>query len=179
MEKIGIRKEILARLKTLSKEENKRWSEWSCQAICSLSVYQEADTIATFLSMPHEMDTSFLIRQAQLDGKKIVVPKTYSKGRMVFVPYDENDLVLSSFGVWEPRSEVSLEPSEIDLIHVPGLAWNQAGYRIGYGGGFYDRYLAQFQGMTVSTPHDVQRYEFREEEFDQAVRKVLYYETND
>ncbi|MBF0777967.1 5-formyltetrahydrofolate cyclo-ligase [Streptococcus cuniculi] len=179
MEKSRIRKSMLARLKGLSVEEREAWSEWACQAICGLLAYQEAGTIATFLSMPHELDTSYLIAQAKQDGKQVVVPKTYGKGRMVFVPYDANDLELSSFGVWEPRSDEVVEPSEIDIIHVPGLAWNEAGYRIGYGGGFYDRYLLDYQGMTVSTICDFQRYEFSEEEFDQAVRELVCYETID
>lgn len=179
MEKSRIRKAMLARLQAMSQQERKRWSEWSCQAICGLSAYQEAKTIATFLSMPHEVDTSYLIAQAKQDGKQLVVPKTYGKGRMVFVPYDANDLALSPFGVWEPRSDEVVAPSEIAIIHVPGLAWNEAGYRIGYGGGFYDRYLLDYQGMTVSTICDFQRYEFSKEEFDQAVREVLCYETTD
>lgn len=176
MEKSSIRKSMLARLKGLSVEEREAWSVWACQVICQQEAYQKASTIATFLSMPHEVDTSYLIRQARKDGKRVLVPKTYGKGRMVFVPYDENDLLLSGFGVWEPRSDEAVDPSEIDVIHVPGLAWNKVGYRIGYGGGFYDRYLEHYHGMTMSTIYDFQQHDFCEEEFDQAVREVLCYE---
>ncbi|MGT2715693.1 5-formyltetrahydrofolate cyclo-ligase [Streptococcus respiraculi] len=179
MEKSSIRKSMLARLKGLSAEEREAWSVWAGQVIYQQEAYQKASTIATFLSMPHEVDTTYLIAQAKQDGKQVVVPKTYGKGRMVFVPYDANDLVLSTFGVWEPRSDEVVDSSEIDIIHVPGLAWNEAGYRIGYGGGFYDRYLKNYQGITVSTIYEFQRYEFSEDEFDQAVREVLCYEGND
>ncbi|MBF0787435.1 MULTISPECIES: 5-formyltetrahydrofolate cyclo-ligase [unclassified Streptococcus] len=178
MEKSSIRKSMLTRLKNLSEQERQAWGEWACQAISELVAYQEARTIATFLSMPHEVDTAHLIKRAQRDEKRVLIPKTYAKGRMVFVPYDAHDVMLSSFGVWEPQSDEAVGASEIDVIHVPGLAWNEAGYRIGYGGGFYDRYLEDYQGMTVSTIYDFQRCYFIEETFDQAVRKVLCYERN-
>lgn len=179
MEKSRIRQNMIVRLKALSPQERQAWSDWACRSICQQAAYQEARTIATFLSMSHELDTRCLIEQALRDGKVVLAPKTYGKGRMVFVPYDPHDLKLSSYGVWEPRSDEAVDPSGIDLIHVPGLAWNEAGYRVGYGGGFYDRYLKDYQGMTVSTIYDFQRCDFIEEEFDQAVREVLCYERND
>lgn len=177
MEKSEIRKKVLAQLKKLSPTEHSKWSRWSCQMICSLSAYQEADTIATFLSMSHEVDTRELIRQAQKDGKRVLIPKTAKNGHMDFVPYDESCLERSSFGVLEPQAGEIVPPSEIALIHVPGLAWNQKGYRIGYGGGYYDRYLVSYQGMTVSTICDKQRYDFTPEPYDQAVKEVFCYET--
>lgn len=179
MEKPRIRKEMLHRLKGLSAQDRQEWSEWACKTLCYQPAYRESRTIATFLSMSHEIDTSYLIEQAQADGKQVLIPKTYSGGRMVFVPYEANDLLLSPFGVWEPQSDRAVDSSEIDLIHVPGLAWNRAGYRIGYGGGFYDRYLKDYRGMTVSTIYGFQRCEFSEEAFDQAVREVLCYEQGD
>lgn len=178
MKKSSIRTAMLTRLKGLSVQERQAWSEWSCQAIGELVAYQEARTIATFLSMPHEVDTAHLIEQAQRDGKQVLIPKTYGKGRMAFVEYDARDLLLTSYGIWEPQSDLVVESSEIDFIHVPGLAWNAEGYRIGYGGGFYDRYLEDYGGFTVSTIYDFQRCDFIEEEFDQAVREVLCYEKN-
>lgn len=178
MEKAVIRKKVLSQLKRISSTEHSKWSRWSCQMICRFSAYQEADTIATFLSMSHEVDTRELILQAQKDGKRVLIPKTAKNGHMDFVPYDESRLVRSSFGILEPQAGEIVPPSEIDLIHVPGLAWNQKGYRIGYGGGYYDRYLASYQGMTVSTICDKQCYEFIPDPHDQAVKEVFCYETN-
>ena len=62
---------------------------------------------------------------------------------------------------------------KIDLIHVPGVAFNDKGFRVGYGAGYYDRYLADFCGATVSTIYDFQRYSFEEESHDVAVREVF------
>ena len=69
-----------------------------------------------------------------------------------------------------------MEQSEIDLIHVPGVVFQSKGYRIGYGGGYYDRYLADFAGKTVSTIYSIQQKEFQPAAFDQAVQEVLVYE---
>ena len=55
--------------------------------------------------------------------------------------YDPDNLVATSFGLMEPASDLAVEKSEIDLIHVPGVVFNDEGYRIGYGAGYYDRYL--------------------------------------
>lgn len=114
-----------------------------------------------------------LIEQAQRDNKSIVVPKTYPQGKMIFVVYDEADLQITKFGLKEPRSEEALEKSAIDLIHVPGLAFNNEGYRIGFGAGYYDQYLADFQGDTVSTIYSFQKFTFEPSFFDIPVKEVL------
>ena len=92
---------------------------------------------------------------------------------MVLMDYDPNDLELTAFGLWEPRSERVVEQTHIDLIHVPGVAFNKKGYRIGYGGGYYDRYLAEFQGKTVSTIYPCQLTDFQPDNYDIPVQEVL------
>ena len=92
---------------------------------------------------------------------------------MIFVVYDEADLQITKFGLKEPRSEEALEKSAIDLIHVPGLAFNNEGYRIGFGAGYYDQYLADFQGDTVSTIYSFQKFTFEPSFFDIPVKEVL------
>ena len=80
------------------------------------------------------MDTSFLIDAAQADGKADRHSKTYPKGRMEFVVYDPQKLKQTSFGLLEPEDgSQGIDHSEIDLIHVPGVAFQKDGYRLGYG----------------------------------------------
>ena len=136
-----------------------------------LIVKQQRDALLTQYLL--EFDTGLFIRQAQADGKRVLVPKTYPQGRMTFVDYNPNDLELTVFGIWEPRSERAVEKSHIDLIHVPGVAFNKKGYRIGYGGGYYDRYLADFKGMTVSTIYPYQLVDFQPDDCDIPVQEVL------
>ena len=118
-----------------------------------------------------------MIKAALQLGKRVCVPRTYAQGRMEFVEYDPDILEKTRFGLLEPNEKGKLvDKSEIDLIHVPGLVFQSKGYRIGYGGGYYDRYLADFAGKTVSTIYSIQQKEFQPAAFDQAVQEVLVYE---
>ncbi|VUW97393.1 putative 5-formyltetrahydrofolate cyclo-ligase [Streptococcus constellatus] len=171
--KADLRKAIVRKLKRQELIVKQQRDVLLTQYLLESSVYQHARTVATYLSLPHEFDTRLFIEQAQADGKRVLTPKTYPEGRMVFVDYDPNDLELTAFGVWEPRSERVVEKAHIDLIHVPGVAFNKSGYRIGYGGGYYDRYLADFKGVTVSTIYPCQLADFQPDGYDIPVQEVL------
>ena len=86
--KASIRKSVLKKMKGLDPEIKRVADQSLIQRLRSLSAYQEASVIASYLSFPHEVDTSILIDAAQADGKQVVIPKTYPKGRMEFVAYD-------------------------------------------------------------------------------------------
>lgn len=173
-----LRRLTLKNLKEMAHDQKELSDRWLTKQLVASSSYQKANVIATYLSMPHEFNTHYLIEIARRDGKTIVIPKTYAHASMIFVEYDEDALMMSSFGLLEPVSERAIAKKEIDLIHVPGLIFNQRGYRIGYGGGFYDRYLTDFSGQTISTIYACQREEFREERHDVAVNEVLIDEKN-
>lgn len=90
-----------------------------------------------------------------------------------FCPYDKDNLVKTRFGLWEPAVANAVDKSQIDVIHVPGVGFNPAGFRIGYGGGYYDRYLADYDGHTVSTIYEFQKVEFQADCHDMAVKEVF------
>lgn len=174
MEKDLLRQHMLQRLKQLPVTKREEWSQQVAAALLSTAYYQTAQTIATYLSLPHEWDTRYVIEQALRDGKQIVIPKTGKQGQMVFVPYETSRLVQTRFGTWEPETaEQAVDKSEIDWIHVPGLIWNAQGYRIGYGGGFYDRYLSDYSGLTVSTLLSFQEQPFSPQPFDKPVKERI------
>ena len=177
--KAELRKKILQEMKALSQEQKQAMDRALTERFLRHPFYQEAKTIATYLSFPHEFQTQELIEQALKDGKKVLIPKTYPKGRMEFVVYHPQQLVKTSFGLLEPQGDLEVvEPSQIDLIHVPGLAFTTEGYRIGYGGGYYDRYLEHFVGQSLSTIYPCQAQKFNLEDHDIPVQEVLIYEGN-
>ena len=177
--KSKLRKQVLQEMKALSQEQKQAMDRALTERFLNHPFYQEAKVIATYLSFPHEFQTQGLIDQALRDGKQVLIPKTYPQGRMEFVVYDPQQLVKTFFGLLEPQGDLEVvDASQIDLIHVPGLAFTTEGYRIGYGGGYYDRYLENFAGHSLSTIYPCQVQEFNSEDHDIPVQEVLIYEGN-
>ena len=177
--KAELRKQVLQEMKAIPRQQKQFIDQTLTERLLQHPFYQEAKVIATYLSFPHEFQTQELIEQALKDGKKVLIPKTYPKGRMDFVVYDPQQLVKTSFGLLEPQGNLEvMDASQIDLIHVPGLAFTTEGYRIGYGGGYYDRYLEYFSGHTLSTIYPCQIQDFIPENHDIPVQEVLIDERN-
>ena len=177
--KAELRKQVLQEMKAMPQEQKQAMDRALTERFLNHSFYQEANVIATYLSFPHEFQTQGLIDQALRDGKQVLIPKTYPQGRMEFVVYDPQQLVKTFFGLLEPQGDLEVvDASQIDLIHVPGLAFTTEGYRIGYGGGYYDRYLENFAGHSLSTIYPCQVQEFNSEDHDIPVQEVLIYEGN-
>ncbi|KRM93284.1 5-formyltetrahydrofolate cyclo-ligase [Lentilactobacillus senioris DSM 24302 = JCM 17472] len=114
--------------------------------------WQEAHSIATVISGPIEFPTKNLIKQAQIEGKQVYLPKVMPKRQMAFLPFIGYDqLVKSNFGLLEPAYDETLVNQQIDLIIVPGLAFAlDSNNRLSFGGGYYDRFLSHYLGRTVS-----------------------------
>ena len=177
--KVELRKQVLQKMKAISQEQKQAMAQALTERFLYHPFYQKAKVIATYLSFPHEFQTQGLIEQALKDGKKVLIPKTYPQGRMGFVVYNPQQLLKTSFGLLEPQGDLLVvDPSQIDLIHVPGLAFTTEGYRIGYGGGYYDRYLGNFTGHSMSTIYPCQVQKFIPEDHDVPVQEVLIYEGN-
>ena len=172
--KAELRKQVLQEMKAIPRTQKVTMDLALTERLLQHPFYQGAKVIATYLSFSHEFQTQELIEQALKDGKKVLIPKTYPKGHMDFVVYDPQQLVKTSFGLLEPQGDLEVvDASQIDLIHVPGLAFTTEGYRIGYGGGYYDRYLKHFSGHTFSTIYPCQIQDFIPEKHDIPVQEVL------
>ena len=172
--KAELRKQVLQEMKAIPRTQKVTMDLALTERLLQHPFYQGAKVIATYLSFSHEFQTQELIEQALKDGKKVLIPKTYPKGLMNFVVYDPQQLVKTSFGLLEPQGDLEVvDASQIDLIHVPGLAFTTEGYRIGYGGGYYDRYLKHFSGHTFSTIYPCQIQDFIPEKHDIPVQEVL------
>ncbi|MCM3389942.1 5-formyltetrahydrofolate cyclo-ligase [Ureibacillus chungkukjangi] len=117
-------------------------------------------TIAITISNKQEVDTKKIIESLWQLKKKVVVPKCNSKDRsMKFYEIEHfNQLENVYMDLQEPNPECTqlVHPEEIDCIIVPGIVFDKKGYRIGYGGGYYDRYLSRFDGMLISLAFNLQ-----------------------
>lgn len=137
-----------------------------------------AKTIALTLSQSFELDTAPLILHARHMGQQVVVPRTLPHRQMEFVELNEDtDFDETTFGVLEPHDGKVYSPDEIDLMVVPGVAFTLSGNRLGFGGGYYDRYLAKFHGNTISlalTTQLANEGEWQPEKFDLQVDRVLH-----
>lgn len=110
--------------------------------------YQTAKQIFLYASVANEVDTKTLIANAYKNGKTVALPKCEAMGKMQFFAYDGN-LIEGRYHILEPTSDVLLEPAEDDVIIVPGLAFDKMGYRMGQGGGYYDRYLSKYRCISI------------------------------
>lgn len=147
MEKKLIRKEILEKRKNLSQETRSAYSKKIIDKIFNSEAYKNSKTIMTFISFSDEVDTHDFIKKAIEDGKKIVVPITYPKTKALKPSWvkDFDELEPGFYDILAPKKEYErfIDSKEIDLIIVPGVAFRKDGYRVGYGGGYYDRFLSK------------------------------------
>lgn len=136
--------------------------------------WKTSDTIAVTKALAFEFDTEKVIQRALLQGKKVVVPKSLPERKLAFYEVDEDTVYQrTQFGVEEPISNLIVTKEEIELIVVPGLVFSSKGYRIGFGGGYYDRYLADYQGRTCSLVFAEQlNNEWTNEPLDVAVERI-------
>lgn len=113
--------------------------------------YKDAANIFVYVSYKSEVDTHKIISKAIVDGKRVFVPKVISneEGMEALEIKGLHDFKKGSYGILEPMGSDYVKPQIIDLILVPGLAFDKKGGRIGYGGGFYDRYMKSTSKSTV------------------------------
>lgn len=122
--------------------------------------FLNAKSVGITLSMNDEIPTFPIINQCWEMGKEVYIPKTFADYSMNFVGYTkETELEESSFGVREPKNYENnlLDPPE--LLIVPGLAFSQTKNRLGFGAGYFDRYLAKYPTKTIALASTSQYYE--------------------
>ena len=121
--------------------------------VLSLDEFKSCDTLFVFISSPIECDTSEIISEAFRQGKRVAVPRCIDKfGKMDFYYIKSTaDLSPGSFSLMEPDPEKCLKVTDFTkgLCIVPGLCFDYEGYRVGFGKGYYDRFLNAFRGTTV------------------------------
>lgn len=152
LEKKELRRRVREELSVLSRSELIRSDDALFARFLALPQVEEAKTIFAFWGIPgKEPDTSRLIGELVRRGKTVGLPRMLPGHRMEvrrFVP--DRPLVKASFGISEPGEDCPLlDREDIDLVLVPAVCYDGCGYRLGFGGGYYDRWLEGFSGVKV------------------------------
>lgn len=159
MDKKSIRQECMRiraeNILLLSKEQNSHL----LRHLLQIPQFLHAKTIMLYVSKQSEADTHHLFLHILHEGKQVVLPRTNVAKREITPYYVKRDAELdpSSFGVMEPSLECKICPTqEIDAIIIPGVAFDEKCNRLGYGLGFYDRFLKEAKGVKIGICADAQ-----------------------
>lgn len=156
-----LRQQLRAALDAVEPVQRQRLSNAACDRLLTLPEYQSAQAILLFLSMPAEVDTSPIALRAWTDGRRVLAPKiSWEQKRMQPVEISSltSGLAPDSMGIRQPIEGLPQPISEIDLVIVPGLAFDAEGNRLGRGRGFYDRFLSnpEFRGVACGLAFESQ-----------------------
>ncbi len=176
MDKTALRRAIREKKRAMSPEEIVSRSEKLGELFVKSQAYQNAKTIYGYLPYNQEVRTVPMLEQALRDGKRVAVPKVYGD-RMKFIYLEDfSQVEKSDLGIPEPIGDTPVAEDRTALVLMPGLAFTKQGDRMGYGGGFYDRFLAEEPDHpTLALCYDFQIVDsLPTEEFDIPVDTVLW-----
>ena len=176
MNKQELRASIRQQKRAMTEAEIVSRSEKLAQLFLASEAYRTAKTIYGYLPYNQEVRTVPMLEQAMRDGKRVAVPKCYGD-EMKFIFMDDLSKVEKGYAnIPEPIANEPIADDETALVLMPGLAFDPQGHRIGYGGGFYDKFLAAEPGHpTLALCYAFQMLDHLEtEEFDIPVDTVLW-----
>ena len=160
LDKKALRAEIRAKKRALSPAQIDAYSAALAKKFFAHPLYQNARAIYGYLSYNEEVRTLPVLLQAQKDGKRVAVPKVFGD-TMKFLWLDDLTAIAPGYcQIPEPVADSPEADDETALVLMPGLAFDPDGHRLGYGGGFYDRFLAeQPQHPTLALCYDFQMFD--------------------
>lgn len=158
MDKKILRKRLIEKRKSLDKAEKAKWDKIISEKIINTDYFKNAEQVLVFSSTDDEFDTRYIIERCRESYKRVFYPRCIDKdGNMSFFKVDSvGDLTFGSFGILEPNETCKKYiPQDNDLVIVPCLSADRQKNRIGYGKGYYDRFLKDFNGVSISPCYDI------------------------
>lgn len=153
LEKREAREKYSALRDAVDIEQKKEYDRMICEKVVSLSSYRYADAVLLYYPARSEIDTSLIFEDAVRKGKKTAYPVCVGEGVMEYRFVEgPNDFVKGSFGLMEPREGLQRFDKNARMncvCIVPAIVFDRRGYRLGYGKGFYDRYLQDMKGTKL------------------------------
>jgi len=144
-DKAALRKELLEQRRSLEPATRRQLSARIASHVCQSSAFATSRSIAAYLPVANEVDCLPVIETAWCEDKTVALPVIQRGGTMQFFPYaSTTPLRRNFFGIEEPaaQDQAPLPPERIDLVLLPLVGFDSRGYRLGMGGGYYDRYFA-------------------------------------
>ena len=178
MDKANIRKQIIAKRDGIDLGLSTKLSDEIKNKVINTSIYKKAKSIFIFIGFGSEVNTIGIIKDALREGKEVYVPKIENRVMKVIRIKSLDTLKPGVFGILEPMDGKELK-GNCDLIFMPGVAFTKNGCRLGYGGGYYDKYLAEYNTETlkIALAYSMQIVDFvPTESYD---KKVDYIVTED
>lgn len=172
------RKKYLELRNTLSESQRREKSQKICHTLCGLKEYELAKNIFCYVSFRSEVETSDLLEEILLDQKHLYVPKVFGRTMEFFEICSKEDLEAGAFGILEPvlqNGAAKKYPDDNSLVILPGVSFDLEGRRLGYGGGYYDRYLERYpRGMRIGLAYELQIADvLLQESLDIAIDAVI------
>lgn len=130
-----------------------------CDRVIGMPEYERADVILAYMCAKGEVDVSKIVDDAHSRGKRVAFPLCIADGGLrLLIPQTPESFTVGAYGIPEPAIDdsIEVEPSELDLIIVPAVAYTRECLRLGQGGGYYDRLLRKTSAFTVGVGYDFQ-----------------------
>lgn len=154
MTKAELRTYIRALKRNCPKEQLALLSDEISDSVLAEQRVCAASCIMAYFPLPDEVTITPVIRALASQGKTVLLPEVVSDTEMVLRKYQsDNDLREGAFGILEPTGELFTEYEKIDLVIVPGMAFDKSGNRLGHGKGYYDRFFAEMERRTGRLPY--------------------------
>ncbi len=161
-QKAEIRRQVLAKLAAMGDEQRHEGSVAACSRLMTLEVFQHASVVMLYMPLASEVDLTPVAIRCFQTGKTVCVPLVDWKRRdmepVEVTSFDDHVMEVDEHGLRMPRGGAPIPPDLLDLVVVPGLAFDAHGHRLGRGGGYYDRFLGRLRrtAATVGLGFDVQ-----------------------
>ena len=170
-----LRKDILEKRDSLSKEEIINKSNIIKEKLFSLSEYKKANIICFFVSFKSEVNTNDMIKECIEEGKTVCVPVITGEKLILSRINNPSELTKKNkYGILEPPVINEIDKTDVDIITVPGAAFDKHGHRVGYGKGYYDDLLKDYGGLSLGICFDLQIVDkVPRDEWDEKIDMVI------
>lgn len=176
MDKKALRSFIRERKRAMTEQQIQEKSESLGRLLVQSDLYRKAKTVYGYLPYNQEVRTVPMLEQAVRDGKQVAVPKVYGNEMKFIYMTDLSQVDCGYAGIPEPVADGPVADDPTALVLMPGLAFDPEGHRVGYGGGFYDKFLEKESNHpTLALCYDFQMFpELETQEHDIPVDLVLW-----